>query len=348
MTEKKSLFISDLHLSTQSEWAWFDIENEGKHLIKFFEYVKKRFKDKGDIKELVLLGDIFDLWVTPYDKAPHSFEDIIDAQSTVLAAIKETAKTVPVFYVNGNHDFRVDPVRLKAALGSKVRHSGSQYRRRNILAEHGHRLALFNSPDFKNGGPEGLPLGYYISRLYASLGESKKANANLVLQAIDETFQMAGPEKLPQSVLDAVKDAVEKTHKKKVKSFNMGDVAGEVQYEEIRNRYSDLFEDWVKAKGYWFAVQMIMSELNRLGTVADKMCKDGVNIVVMGHSHDTKMDKDSWLVEDRIYANCGYWCGFNEPEKIDDNAHFVETDGKTVSLFRFADVENGPQTSLTL
>jgi hypothetical protein len=47
------------------------------------------------------------------------------------------------------------------------------------------------------------------------------------------------------------------------------------------------------------------------------------------------MDKDSWFVSDRIYANCGYWCGFGERENIEDNAHFVETDGTTVILNSF-------------
>ncbi len=335
MSEKKTLFISDIHLSIDAPWAWFDVKKESQYLIDFFEYLKNRHTKKKDIKELVLLGDIFDLWVAPHDQPPHSFNQIIKDQKAVLAAIKNTANMVPMLYVNGNHDFRVDSFRLEKALGKKVKHIGDKYQRRNIKAEHGHRWALFNRPDSKNGGPEGLPLGYYISRLHASLGKTQKAKVNLVWQAIDETFQMMGPEKLPQSVFDAIKEAVETTHGKKVQDFDMGGVIGKVKFTDIRDRYKSLFEDWVNAKGYWFAVQMIMSELNRLGTVADKMCKDGTNIVVLGHSHDTKMDKDSLFVEDRIYANCGYWCGFGQPNKINDNAHFVETDGKTVSLLKF-------------
>ena len=120
-------------------------------------------------------------------------------------------------------------------------------------------------------------------------------------------------------------------------AFNMGQTAGELDFEEVRGRYRNLFDDWIRAKGYWYAVQMIMSEMNRLGTVADQLCRDGVNIVILGHSHDTKMDKDSWFVKDRIYANCGFWCGFGDIEKIEDNAHFVQTDGETVELLRFND-----------
>ncbi len=46
------------------------------------------------------------------------------------------------------------------------------------------------------------------------------------------------------------------------------------------------------------------------------------------------MDKDSLFVKNRIYANCGYWCGFDDKNR-EDNAHFVETDGKVVSLYSF-------------
>jgi len=104
------------------------------------------------------------------------------------------------------------------------------------------------------------------------------------------------------------------------------------EYEDVKERYRNLYDDWKDSVGLWKSIQMIMCELNRLGPVADQLCRNGVDIVIFGHSHDTKMDKDTFLVKDRIYANCGYWCGFGEDEDKDDNAHFVETDGKTVKL----------------
>ena len=246
------------------------------------------------------------------------------------------AKNVRTLYVNGNHDYQVTYKDINEAFDGKVKHIGNVYRRGNILAEHGHRYALFNRPDPRNGGYLRLPLGYYITRLHTSLGETRKAKANFIIQIIDESFQVMGPEKLPESVLDALKDTVEMTYKsKKVDLFNMGDVCAAQEYKNVRERYRNLFDVWKEAVGFWQSVQMIMCELNRLGTVADQLCRDGVDIVVFGHSHDTKMDKDSWFVRDRIYANCGYWCGFGEKEKVEDNAHFVETDGKSVELYAF-------------
>jgi len=43
--------------------------------------------------------------------------------------------------------------------------------------------------------------------------------------------------------------------------------------------------------------------------MADQLCKrGGTNIVVLGNSHKPEIDKDTWFVGDRIYANAGAWC----------------------------------------
>ena len=345
MPEKgKTLFISDIHLGAGNTWDWFSIEKEGPYLVKFFEYVSQR----TDVKELVLLGDVFDTWVCPHDREPHKFEDIIKAQVKVINAIKKMAEKVPTLYINGNHDYSVTAENINNTFDGKVKHIGTYYRRRNIYAEHGHLQALFNCPDPRNGGFLRLPLGYYITRLHTTLGITRKAKMNLILEGLDAIFQVMGPEKLPESLLDALKDAVEKTKKTEVTEFKMGYICAYKGYETVKSRYKNLFDDWKASVGFWQSVQMIKSEMNRLDTVADQMCRDGVDIVVLGHSHDTKMDKDSWLAKDRIYANCGYWCGFGDQESIDDNAHFVETDGKTVTLFSFTGKKAREKKSLRL
>ncbi len=329
--KKKTLFVSDIHMGAGKPWDWFSIDKESSYLINFFDYVSGR----SDVKEIVLLGDIFDLWVCPHDQKPHRFEEIVEAQTKVFDAVKNMAGKVRTLYVNGNHDFRVTASNIDDAFSGKVKHIGNVYRRGNIHAEHGHMYALFNRPDPKNGGSNRLPLGYYITRLHTTLGESRKAKTNMILQGIDELFQMMGAEKLPESLLDTLRDAVKETKSIDVKEFTMGYISEDQTYETIRERYRNLYDDWREAVGFKKSFDMILSEMNRLGSVADQLCRDGVNIVVFGHSHDTKMDKDTWLVDDRIYANCGYWCGFGEKENVEDNAHFVETDGVEVVLNGF-------------
>jgi len=339
--KKKTLFVSDIHMGAHKggdhDWDWFS-KKEVDHLIGFLKYVTVRAKADNDIKELVLLGDIFDLWVCPYDEVPHTFCDIIKAQKEVIDEIKKIPDSgVKVFYVNGNHDYQVTSKQISRVFGCKVKHIGDIYRRGNILAEHGHRHALFNCPDPRHGGYTRLPLGYYLTRLHTSLGESRAARVNLVLQIIDESFQVLGPEQLAESVLDALKDAVERQGSKEVKNFTMGHICADQSYECVRDRYKNLYDDWKKDVGFWKSTQMLLCEVGRLGAIADQLCRDGIDIVVFGHSHNTKMDKDTWLVKDRIYANCGYWCGYGEEKGAENHAHFVETDGKIVKLCAFRD-----------
>lgn len=335
MTKHKTLFVSDIHMGAGKPWDWFTPKTEGPYLRNFFKYVANRQKHKKDIKELVLLGDVFDLWVCPHNEEPHTFKEIIQTHRETIDQIKETAKSVPTVYVNGNHDFRVTKADIDDAFDGVVRYSGDSYHEGNILAEHGHNYALFNCPDPQNGGPEKLPLGYYLSRLHTTLGKSPKGKIHFTMQVVDESFHALGPEKLPESVIDTMKDTVEFTKNINVSGFNMGAGKEKEDFDIVRTRYRNLYKDWCKSKGRWYAYQMILCELNRLGSIADSLCHDGINIVIFGHSHDTKMDKDTWFFDDRIYANCGYWCGFGEKKKLEDNAHFVETDGKKVELYKF-------------
>ncbi len=352
--KKKTLFVSDIHLGAGKKWDWFDPEIEGPKLIKFFEYVTARQSKRKDIKEIVLLGDVFDLWVCPHDKEPHTFDQIIDTHADIIGVIKKMSDTVRTIYVNGNHDYQVTEEDINRAFDGKVMHIGNRYQRGNILAIHGHEYALFNRPDPKNGGPRlRLPLGYYITRLHTTLGKKRGAKAGLIFQIIDESFQVMGPEKLPESVLDALKDTVEMItdentgEKYNVKDFTMGHICADQEFGVVRDRYGNLYDDWKKSVGFWKSTQMIMCELNHLGGIADQLCRDGINIVVMGHSHDTKMDKD-WIPKNRIYANCGFWCGFGEEDKKEDNAHFVQTDGRKVELYSLRNGQAKKEKTLEL
>ena len=41
----------------------------------------------------------------------------------------------------------------------------------------------------------------------------------------------------------------------------------------------------------------------------DRLCeKKGYKVAILGHTHESELDKDWFLVKDRGYANAGYWC----------------------------------------
>jgi UDP-2,3-diacylglucosamine pyrophosphatase LpxH len=100
--------------------------------------------------------------------------------------------------------------------------------------------------------------------------------------------------------------------------------------EPLAARYSlftavkKLMEDW---------------ELERLG---DRLsAKKGYKIVIFGHTHKTKIDKDSVFVADRIYANTGCWSqkkdhcvivDVNADEKATVNPCKVKNSGRAVRV----------------
>jgi hypothetical protein len=83
----------------------------------------------------------------------------------------------------------------------------------------------------------------------------------------------------------------------------------------------DIYNDWPST--IVSKPRAVFAELDMLGPIADKLCKDGLyQVCIFGHSHKSDIDRDTWFVNDRIYANSGYWCGskctFVEAEKVDN------------------------------
>ena len=96
------VFISDLHLNINEDYSW--MRNHLGALKKFLNNLNTR----SDVKELVILGDLLDDWVSPAEDSPHSFQDILEdpINSDVVAALKAICKNrlIGVTYVVGNHD----------------------------------------------------------------------------------------------------------------------------------------------------------------------------------------------------------------------------------------------------
>jgi UDP-2,3-diacylglucosamine pyrophosphatase LpxH len=165
----KTVIISDVHLSDgPTKYSWFKDDSK---LKGFLNDTAKR----ADVKELVLLGDIFDLWLYPVNVAPWTAKQIIQKWSgadSVVSALKECANKLPdVFYINGNHDMDVTAADL-ALISPKIKfRTSDQYNaaHANILhLEHGHLVDMFNAPDISGDAIKGLPFGYFITRLMAT------------------------------------------------------------------------------------------------------------------------------------------------------------------------------------
>jgi len=166
----KTLIISDVHLSDGStKYSWFKDDSKLKGFLN-------ETANRSDVKELVLLGDIFDLWLYPVNTVPLTAQQIIqhwnNGADSVVSALKACANKLPnVFYINGNHDMAVTAADI-ALISPKIKWiSSEQYNATHantLHLEHGNLVDMFNAPDISNDPIKGLPFGYFITRLVAT------------------------------------------------------------------------------------------------------------------------------------------------------------------------------------
>jgi len=85
MTDKR-IFISDIHLGDDARYrdpephrrARFFPDEHGERLLSFLN--QRILAEKDRVKDLVLLGDVFDTWVCPFDAMPPTYESIFSSE----------------------------------------------------------------------------------------------------------------------------------------------------------------------------------------------------------------------------------------------------------------------------
>lgn len=152
------VFLSDIHLGDGSKSDDFHRDVE---LIKFLEWTD------GRASEIIILGDLFELWQARLEK-------IFWAHADVIRALDKRSKKIT--YVYGNHD-----ALPFAKLNSEV------YVRDGIVAMHGHQFDKYN----KNKNPmKSLkwPIGKYITVLIAGLERWIHPDADVWLDKMRKKF----------------------------------------------------------------------------------------------------------------------------------------------------------------
>lgn len=303
MEKTKRIFISDIHLSSQQLYedpkqpAWYKPDIHNPRLLGFLDsYV---LKNKKQIKDLILLGDVFNTWVCPAKKAPPTYKQIFDANKPVLNKFKEILKAgISLFYVNGNHDFDLNSAVIQKAI--KGIKTIKYYRTGRIHAEHGHRFDIYNKPDYFTDPAYGRPIGYFISRLVSSFDDGGLGILDLP-GFLDDVLEAAFTS---QNIFSSIIEGLaEKAEMKDSDQVRMADQK-KVSIGELKDRYDKLSEI--------YNINELINDLYQrryLNGPADRICqKYDFNVVVFGHTHNALIDKDFFLVEDRIYANTGSWC----------------------------------------
>ncbi len=188
-----TIVISDVHLGDQrsidKKYGWFN--KHSATLVNFLNQLRQR----PDVKELVIAGDLFDEWVAPveydtFDGASQSgFVDAITAANRpVIDAFNGIIQegSIKVTYVPGNHDMlaessdiqRIFPG-ISQARDVKGLGAYAPSDRPELVIEHGHRYDFFNAPDpISNRSITGtasiLPPGFFVSKIAATSDLEKR------------------------------------------------------------------------------------------------------------------------------------------------------------------------------
>jgi UDP-2,3-diacylglucosamine pyrophosphatase LpxH len=339
--DKKRVYIADIHMNAGRGWEvsnsgypyeWLS-PKEADRFAAFIEYLN----DPSGVQEVIILGDLMDDWVYPVDEVPPSLEEIADADinKNIVKALNNLTENeeIRVIYLPGNHDMGATEELVQAKFGKKMVFGGrtmhnSVYRTSRLRAEHGSAYSLFNSPPSQYGSDMRLPLGYFISRLVATRARNTGKTKRHYWSFADDLLEMVGPQKLAASVFEAVLEeaGLENDTQIQLRKRSVTPKSGTEEPDpegkndivcitagEVKEKFANLYDLWEEYNGKGSGIRAIMAEIGLLGRIADRLCtKSDTNIVIFGHSHDYKLDKDAWFVKDRIYANCGTWCDDNK------------------------------------
>ena len=177
--------ISDVHMgdtrATSGNYCWF--KDNAAALENFLNLVL----NCEQVKQVVILGDLFDEWMVPYDASPFDSQVGINNSEEYFQAIADNPINIPIFdrfrdiannndidlvYIPGNHDMLLtqnvlDEIIPGIIWEGDVAGLGKYSPLDGIIMEHGHRYDLFNCPQSLVNPGHMIPPGYFITRLYA-------------------------------------------------------------------------------------------------------------------------------------------------------------------------------------
>lgn len=332
--------LSDIHIGTNGPTSWYQKDYHEPYLKAIFDEIINGKKWAEEISELVLLGDIVDLWTYPAEGIPPSFDEIMRANpaifgpsgslSQVLTALKGN-----VTYVRGNHDMtitqadldKIDNQNYKIKLCSDDIYipQGSK-----TLFTHGHIFTMFNAPYTNNNPIAPLPVGHFVTRAIATwrskqIREGVFPGVTNVAQLKDsgdpDGMIILGIESLIQDAIESgdpsiariLLEAVEKKtgiNDQQIVRFASG---LEITFAQAKQIYQNLFTEWQQGEGGGYdgllvATKAAWADFNGsyMGWFAQRIALQmGADCVVTGHTHKALEGLSDSCIK---YFNAGFNC----------------------------------------
>jgi UDP-2,3-diacylglucosamine pyrophosphatase LpxH len=343
--------ISDIHCgdnrASNNNYSWF-----GKNADALKSFLID-IENNSKIKQLVIMGDLFDEWMVPYNITP--FDSLVNITSSkdYFMAIANSEVNKPIFeklreisnggvidviYTPGNHDMLITHEILNEIIPgitwkSEVAGLGKYEPVDKIVMEHGHRYDFFNCPQPLVNEGHILPPGYFVTRLYAGGLASRQQSHFKQNKAVNDDIEfvtawsVAFGYTIANFNMDTDTIPMDSTN---VRMSGIDGYLDNMSFNGARDMYAANIEE------RWHATQEINEVPNTLsvflailnGTylygaalfeyLTDYFAEDQPKIVAFGHSHEPDIKVFPFEhAYTGIYANSGSWINADQsPHKV--------------------------------
>jgi UDP-2,3-diacylglucosamine pyrophosphatase LpxH len=265
MAKRYVAVLSDVHIGNNTPTNWYQAKVHERRLVNLLGWVAGQADLIG---ELILLGDLVDIWTYPPDVKPPTMAEIIAANPRTLGPAGALAKASyalggKVSFLLGNHDGQLTPQDIKAlddSLNGTLNFvedgiytlTGATGARTTFA--HGHFWTMFNAPDPHAKAWDLLPIGHFVTRAFAyhltKILKPGQTAADLAgmgyspngfsLADFLETL-VALPDSIASLLLDYVADAA------KLPTGTQIILPGglKVSYDDAYKMYEDLATQWI-------------------------------------------------------------------------------------------------------
>lgn len=358
--------LSDIHIGDNSPTCWYQSSIHGPYLQAIFDWV---VANAATVRELVLLGDVVDLWTYPCNVKPPSFATIAETNPDIFGPNGGLSRVMDalgggVTYVPGNHDMAVtqaDVSVVRSKDGHQLAFAQSPYSPgidHRVLLAHGNDYTLFNAPDLTTKWAP-LPVGHFVTRAVASHWATHLKEGQNVAQLAGQGY----PNGVDWQTI--VKGAINNKDLS-ISAALIDGIAGEegvsetapviladgsqTTLAEVKTVYYSLFTNWInnnggEPDGLLVAVKAALADYNSsyMGWFAQRQAfQSGADLVVMGHTHEPIAGLEESLVQ---YVNSGFECP-SSPDMANRPVCFVvvDMDTATAKIMKVASGNDGHMT----
>src|SRR5262245_45872508 len=175
-----AVVLSDVHIGNNSPTCWYQAAVHERPLNEALAWILAR---RSIVREVVLLGDLFDVWTYPPSVRPPSMREIVAANPALLGPggpLAAVVRALPgrVRLLLGNHDGSLTPADIdlvnrslggNPARGERIElvtapwHVVTGASGARTVFSHGHHWCMFNAPDARSRWAS-IPIGHFVSR----------------------------------------------------------------------------------------------------------------------------------------------------------------------------------------